>query len=195
MTSVMSSAADAELGAIYINACEAVPIRNLLQEMGHKQPKTPIQTDNSTALGVVNSNVMRKLKSMNMKYHWLQCRISQMQFRHYWASGKTNLSDYFTKHHPAIHHQAPRGTYLTDITKLIELWNRQKVSDRTITSCSKGVLDSSGLPESVRDYEKAWEARKLCSVIGSHGDRSPSVLAVQQLARRSRRQVLLAMCA
>ena len=57
MKAVMSSAADAELGALYINACEAVPICNLLQEMGHKQPKTPMQTNNSTALGVVNSNI------------------------------------------------------------------------------------------------------------------------------------------
>jgi hypothetical protein len=32
---VMSLAAEAELGALYINAREAVPMRNLLQEMGH----------------------------------------------------------------------------------------------------------------------------------------------------------------
>ena len=50
MTSVNSSTVDAELGALYINACEVVAIRNLLNEMGHKQPKTPMQTDNSTAL-------------------------------------------------------------------------------------------------------------------------------------------------
>ena len=31
--SVMSCAADAELGALYINACKAVPMRNLLNEM------------------------------------------------------------------------------------------------------------------------------------------------------------------
>jgi hypothetical protein len=47
--SVMSSAAEAELGALYINACEAVSMRQLLNEMGHEQPRTPIQTDNSTA--------------------------------------------------------------------------------------------------------------------------------------------------
>jgi hypothetical protein len=45
----MSSAAEAELGVLYINANEAVPMRQLLVEMGHKQPKTPIQTDNTTA--------------------------------------------------------------------------------------------------------------------------------------------------
>ena len=32
---VMSSAAEAELGALYINAREAVYIRNILEEMGH----------------------------------------------------------------------------------------------------------------------------------------------------------------
>ena len=45
---VMSSAAEAELGALYINTREAVPMRQLLTEMGHAQPSTPIQTDNSS---------------------------------------------------------------------------------------------------------------------------------------------------
>jgi hypothetical protein len=39
--------------------------------MGHPQPPTPMQTDNTTVLGVVNNNVMKKLKAMDMKYHWL----------------------------------------------------------------------------------------------------------------------------
>jgi hypothetical protein len=30
-----------------------------------------MQTDNTTALGVVNNNVMKELKAMDMKYHWL----------------------------------------------------------------------------------------------------------------------------
>jgi hypothetical protein len=54
---VMSSAAEAEFGALYINTREAVPMRQLLTEMGHIQPRTPIQTDNSTACGVVNNNI------------------------------------------------------------------------------------------------------------------------------------------
>jgi hypothetical protein len=48
--SVMSSAAEAELGALYVNACKAIPQRQLLEEMGRPQPPTPMQTDNSTAL-------------------------------------------------------------------------------------------------------------------------------------------------
>jgi hypothetical protein len=77
---VMSSAAEAEIEALYINCHEAVPARHILELMGHKQQPTPMQTDNTTALGVINKNVMKKSKTMDMKYHWLRCRISQMQF-------------------------------------------------------------------------------------------------------------------
>jgi hypothetical protein len=35
---VMSSAAEAELGALYLNAREAVYLRQILTEMGHPQP-------------------------------------------------------------------------------------------------------------------------------------------------------------
>jgi hypothetical protein len=112
--SVMSSAAEAEMGALYMNACEAVPIRNVLQEMGHKQPKTPMQTDNSTAFGVVNNNIQpRRTKAMDMRFYWLRSRDSQGQFRYYWKPGPTNLADYWTKHHPASHHIEKRPTILT----------------------------------------------------------------------------------
>ena len=59
---VMSSAAEAKLGAIYINCREAIPARQLLKEMGHKQPTAPMQTDNSMsmALGVVLNLIQPK---------------------------------------------------------------------------------------------------------------------------------------
>ena len=68
---VMSSVAEAEIGALYINCREAIPSQHTLKFLGHKQPPTPTQTNNTTALGVVNNNVMKKLKAMDMKYHWL----------------------------------------------------------------------------------------------------------------------------
>jgi hypothetical protein len=68
---VMSLAAEAEVGALYINCREAIPACHTLKFMGHPQPPTPMQTDNTTALGVVNNNVIKKLKAMDMKYHWL----------------------------------------------------------------------------------------------------------------------------
>ena len=160
---VLSSAAEAEVGALFINCREAVPARHVLEFLGHKQPPTPMQTDNTTALGVVNQNVMKKLKAMDMKYHWLRCRISQEQFRHYWKDGKSNNADYVTKHHPGIHHQATRPTFFTDISKLVELRRRQKgyaMTTLTKPPRSKGVLDVSGRPNT-RDYGKALEALKL----------------------------------
>ena len=110
----MSSAAEAELCALFINCREAVPEMTTLEEMGHKHPPTPMQTDNTTALGVVNNNIVsKKLKSMDMRINWLCCREDQRQFRHYWKPGPTNLGDYSTKHHTAIHHHTVRPTYLT----------------------------------------------------------------------------------
>ena len=64
----MSSAAEAELGALFLNAKEAVIIRLILTKMGHPQPRTPIQTDNTTAEAVINNRVQpKRLKAMDMR--------------------------------------------------------------------------------------------------------------------------------
>ena len=57
---VMSSAAEAKIGALYINCKEAIPARHALEFLGHKQPPTPMQVDNSTALGVVKKTIQQK---------------------------------------------------------------------------------------------------------------------------------------
>ncbi len=90
----MSSAAEAKLGALYINACKVVPMHQLLTEMGHKQPKTPIQTDNTTAFRVINNNIQpQRTKAMDMHFYWLCCRNSQWRFRYFWAPGSNNLAN------------------------------------------------------------------------------------------------------
>ena len=67
---VMASATEAELAALYIMAREAVYMRNILEEMGHKQPPTPMQTDNAMAEGVINEKVQQKrTKAMDMRFH------------------------------------------------------------------------------------------------------------------------------
>jgi len=72
---VTSSAAEAEIGALYINARKGVEIRNILKEMGHMQPPPPVQTDNSTADGIVNLRVQpKRTKAMDMRFHWLRDR-------------------------------------------------------------------------------------------------------------------------
>jgi len=111
---VMTSATEAELAALYIMAREAVYIRIILEEMGHKQPPTPVQTDNSMADGVINGKVQpKRTKAMDMRFHWLRDRECQEQFRFYWRPGKLNYADYWTKHHPAKHHQNVRNEFLT----------------------------------------------------------------------------------
>ncbi|EJK62273.1 hypothetical protein THAOC_17120, partial [Thalassiosira oceanica] len=111
---VMSSATEAELAALYIMAREAVFIRIILDELGHKQPATPIQTDNAAAEGVVNRKVQpKRTKAMDMRFHWLRDRECQEQFRFYWRPGKTNYADYWTKHHAAKHHSNIRREFIT----------------------------------------------------------------------------------
>jgi predicted glutamine amidotransferase len=81
---VMSLATEAELAALYIMAREAVYIRIILKEMGHKQPPTPMQTNNAMADAVINGKVQPKhTKAMDMQFHWLQDRECQKQFRIY----------------------------------------------------------------------------------------------------------------
>jgi hypothetical protein len=120
----MSLAAEAKIGALYINCWEAVPACHTLEFLGHPQPPTPNQTNNTMALGIVNNIVMKKLKAMDMKYHWLWDRISQKQFCHYWALGNENKGDYITKYHALIHHKTMRSTFLTSIATLQALRNR-----------------------------------------------------------------------
>jgi hypothetical protein len=50
----MSSTTEARIGTLFLNAKEAIILRNTLEEMGRPQPFTPLQTNNSTANSIVN---------------------------------------------------------------------------------------------------------------------------------------------
>jgi hypothetical protein len=66
MKFVMSSATEAKLGALYTTAKdkEMVPFCQTLIKMGCPQPHTPIQMDNSTAVGVTNlAIILQKTRS------------------------------------------------------------------------------------------------------------------------------------
>ncbi len=54
---VVASAAEAELGALFLNAQEAKVIRLVLEELGHPQLPTPIHVDNTTTVGIVNNMI------------------------------------------------------------------------------------------------------------------------------------------
>ncbi|EJK60923.1 hypothetical protein THAOC_18659, partial [Thalassiosira oceanica] len=54
----------------------------------------------------------------HLSNHWLRDRECQRQFRFYWRPGKLNYADYWTKHHPATHHNNVRRNYLTPLVAL-----------------------------------------------------------------------------
>jgi hypothetical protein len=125
---VMASAAEAELAALFIAAREMVPHRQTLIDMGWPQPRSPVQTDNSTAIGVTNKTIVpKRAKMMDMRLWWLRCRGSQKQFRYYWDAGSKNWADYSTKHHPDTYHEAHRPTHAG-------IWNVPPVSPIVLPS-------------------------------------------------------------
>ena len=82
---------------------KAVYIRIILEELGHKQPPTPLQTDNTMADTVINGRVQPKQpKAMGMRFHWLQDHECQQQFRIYWRPCKINYADLLDKTSPRI---------------------------------------------------------------------------------------------
>ena len=116
--SVMASATEAELGALFYNAKDAAMLRTTLLEMGHPQPATPIQTDNACAAGITNDTVkQRRSKAIDMRFYWIKDRTQQGQFLVHWRRGTDNLADYFTKHHSPAHHRLMRSRYLLELHK------------------------------------------------------------------------------
>ena len=113
---VMASAAEAEIGASFLAAQESIPLRTCLEELGHSQPPTPIQVDNTTAAAFANKTLKQKRsKAIDMRFYWLQDRCLQGQFNIFWAPGAVNLGDYHTKHHPPSHHKKMRPTIFNNI--------------------------------------------------------------------------------
>jgi hypothetical protein len=124
---IMSLAREAELAGLYIMARKAIYIRIIIEELGHVQPPTPLQTDNAMADGIINGKVQPKqTKAMDMQFHWLCNWERHRQFRIYWQSGKLNYDAYWTKHHPETHHCNIWKLFLTlhIILKMLQMKQR-----------------------------------------------------------------------
>ena len=90
--------------------------------MGWPQNPSPLQTDNTTAEGVVNGTIVaNKLKSMDLRFHCLRCQEAQNQFRFYLDKGSNNWADYSTKHHPPVFHETKRTQFAGAAQKLYNL--------------------------------------------------------------------------
>jgi hypothetical protein len=60
MREIVSSAAEAELGALFHNGKGACSIQTTLEETGHPQPPAPIETGNNAATGIANDSTKQK---------------------------------------------------------------------------------------------------------------------------------------
>ena len=110
---VAASAAEAELGALFLNVQEAKVIRLILQELGHPQPPSPVHSDNTTAVGIVNNTIKRqRSRRMEMRYFYLLDQQTQKYFKFYYQPGQENMADYPSKHHTAGIHQHVQPYYL-----------------------------------------------------------------------------------
>ena len=69
----MSSAEEAEVGGLLHNNKDDKTIIITLEETGHTQPATPMNTDNFTAKEIVSNRVQKKHnKAMDMRFYWVQ---------------------------------------------------------------------------------------------------------------------------
>ncbi len=94
---VAASTAEAELGALFVNAKEGHVIRLILQELGHPQPATPIHCNNSTAAGIANNTVKCQQSClMEMQYFWIADQVAHKQFNVKWHPRLVNMGDYYT---------------------------------------------------------------------------------------------------
>ena len=66
----MSSATEAEIEALCMNARQLLPLRVTCEELGYPQPVTPMQIDNNTAIGIINGTFNQaQRKAVDMRYY------------------------------------------------------------------------------------------------------------------------------
>ena len=95
---VVSSAAEAELGAAFQNAQKGAHFRNTLVELGYPQCPTTISVDNTVAEGLAADTInAKRSKSMDVRFFWLRDRGKKLEFFMKHLKGKWNISDFFTK--------------------------------------------------------------------------------------------------
>ena len=131
---IVSSAAEAELCGTSNNGKKAIGMKPYLIILDHKQPVTPLKTDNYTTERFVNSGMKpKRSKTWHMKWHWLRYKEMLEKLRVYWDIGEKNDADYFIRYYPPIHHRQMRPRYM-------HTSNLERKITQTINLC-KGVLN------------------------------------------------------
>jgi hypothetical protein len=74
---IMSSATEAKIGAVFLNAKEGKVLRTTLDELGHPHPPTTLETDNTKETGYNNGRIKQKrTRAMEMHFYWVKDRVT-----------------------------------------------------------------------------------------------------------------------
>jgi hypothetical protein len=113
MRFAVALAAVAKLGALYHNCQKGSMYWEILKDMGHLQPKTPVHCNSATAIGIGNNPVKWQCSHlMEMCFFWVSDKCAQDMYKLSWCPGQENLADYQSKHHTGDHHAAVHPWYL-----------------------------------------------------------------------------------
>jgi hypothetical protein len=113
---------EADLNALFLNPQEAKVLHLTFNKLGHPQPPTPININNTTTVGILNNTIKQQRScAMEMRHFWLLDVKTQQYFKLYYQPGQENLGDYPSKYHTADIHKHVRPYYVhTDkITALL----------------------------------------------------------------------------
>jgi hypothetical protein len=109
---IVSSAAETELGALFLNCKEGKIFCLILKELGYPQSPTLVHCDNKAAVSIANDTIKRqRSRSMEMRYFWVTDQVNQGNYLIQWYPGQDNLGDYQSKHHIGMHHSTVRTWY------------------------------------------------------------------------------------
>jgi hypothetical protein len=108
--------------------------------MGHPQPPTPINCNNSTTVGIANNTIKgQRSRSMEMQFFLVEDAVAQKKFDIKYFPRKENLADYQSKHHTGTHHKGVHPLYLREPRSVHELPRACKPS--TLKGCVGALPD------------------------------------------------------
>ena len=89
---VVTSSAECETAAVVHNTQTAIHITNMLQQLGHSQPSTPIILDNITTENFIKNNITQKRSiSWDTKHYRLCDKHIQRKFSFIWQNHNSTL--------------------------------------------------------------------------------------------------------
>ena len=104
---------ESKMASLYYNCKNTVPLKTILEEMGHIKPKTRVATDNTSVIGLIGKSMTpKRAKSYDQRFNWLKCREAQKLFDLVWRKGTNNRADYFSKRHSTNVCKEKRSSYV-----------------------------------------------------------------------------------